>query len=260
MSRNHRISVPMPVAPAAEYHGFFRLNDLLAIAARVGRDLAPSANLEQIADALDEAAVTFINLSLISAADPPGHMAKWCRQVSSRAAAFLAAFEIENAGDWHPDHAARVLLLEPGAAKREPLDENADDLLRSILRQVRFIEHRAKLAAEGYESRKGTHRRPPIAELAFVAALRSIFEKAFGTPAGLGGTVVGADEPDGPFIRFCIAVAARLQQDLPSHDIRRSRRLIASLKRLSEPKTVRERLRDVASGGGLPRKRKAIRH
>jgi hypothetical protein len=255
MSRKHRISVPVPVAPAAEYGGFFRPSDLSAVAARVGRDLAPSANPGQIADALDEAAVTFINSSRISAADPPGDLAKWCRQVSSRAAALLAAFEIENAGDWHPDHAARVLLLESGAAKHEPLDEDADDLLRNILRQVRFIEHRAKLAAEGYERKKGTHRRPPVAELSFVAALRSIFEKAFGTRAGLGGTAVGAHKPDGPFIRFCTAVAARLQQDLPSHDIRRSRHLIASLKRLSEPKTVRERLRDVASGGGPLRKR-----
>jgi len=245
----------MPVMGAACYAGIIQVGDVAAIASKVNRGLAADVSEGTIATELDAAAVTFVLSSRISGNAPAGELARWCRGVQTRAAALLAAFEMENAGDWYPDHAAHALLLQDGARRAEALPGDPDAVLDDALAQVRFLARRARLAAEGYEAHRGSPRKAPIGEIVFVRHLAQIFEHTFGIAAGVGSAPGAGAQPDGPCIRFVVAVAKIIARWLPDADPRRDRALLASLGRLQRPVSVRDRLRDISDDGELPRKR-----
>jgi len=254
-ARIRRLTVPMPTIPAATYAGVIRVNDIATIAAGAGRPLAAGVVADAAADELDQAAIRFVLASRIEGATPAGELGRWCREVERRARDLLAAFEIENPGDWQPSNAAGSLFRPRAPQPGETIPGDPDDLLNDAIDRVRLLARAGRIAAEIYEGRKGSRRRAPAAELVFVRALRQAFERIFGIAGGLGGAVSDNGRPGGPLVRFIVAVVEIIATRLPDPDLRRDRVLLLSLNRLREPERVRERLRDVPKGGEPLRKR-----
>ena len=256
MKKAKNVVVPYPPMSIATYGDPIQRDHLSEIIESARLPISQQANLEDITRRLSIKATGFVLFFRMAAVSPPGELASWCREVQCGAEALLAQFEIHNDIDEAPDRAAIVLFREPCSLISAPIVGNASKVLTDALTEIRFLAARGRIAAEGYESKKGSREQGPAPETIFIQALGSIFRDLFDREPGLS-TDPQSGERGGPFVRFCVAVIERLRQS--ATDMECDATFLSALDELRSPTKIADRIRDAVSQTGVRPRRTTTR-